>query len=289
MPTSNFFFFWITTGALLLLWIYIASSFGKDVFFNLYVNRARTLLFRPVTWVQSIAPRCADWAAAALLFGFVLLLRAALAKASGKPLFHVVGNMGLEADLKSFPAAAAFSAASFAVVLCQANLLRLALVLRFGRRSTHPVIECLDTVTKPFSLMPPAASAIATAFALMAATTAMAAASPDLPTVRMFGLVVANPLAGSALFPLKAALFAAVDLLRIVSGGLMLLIFISIGGMLIRNLPVTGMANEWLAILSRFFIARTIGVGMLDFTPLILYYVLGFIHSALLTVVDGLL
>lgn len=96
MPTSNFFFFWITTGALLLLWIYIASSFGKDVFFNLYVNRARTLLFRPVTWVQSIAPRCADWAAAALLFGFVLLLRAALAKASGKPLFHVVGNRGLE-------------------------------------------------------------------------------------------------------------------------------------------------------------------------------------------------
>ena len=52
-------FFWIYTGALLLLWIYIASSFGRDVFYNLYVNRARTLLYKPVTWVQSIAPRCA--------------------------------------------------------------------------------------------------------------------------------------------------------------------------------------------------------------------------------------
>ena len=282
-------FFWIYTGALLLLWIYIAPSFGRDVFYNLYVNRARTLLYKPVTWVQSIAPRCADWAAAALLFVFVLLLRAVLAKASGKPLFHVVGDMGLTADLQSFPAAAAFSAASFVVILCQANLLRLALVLRFGRRSTHPVIECLDTVTKPFSLMPPAASAIATALCLMAATTAMAAASADLPPVQVLGISVANPLAGSALFPLKAALFAALDLLGIVASGLMLLIFISIGGMLMRNLPVTGMANEWLAILSRFFIARTIGVGMLDFTPLILYYVLGYAHTILLGVVNSLL
>ena len=282
-------FFWIYTGALLLLWIYIASSFGKDVFYNLYVNRARTLLFKPVTWVQSIAPRCPDWAAAALLFVFILLLRAVLAKASAKPLFHVVGDWVLKADLKSFSAAAAFSAASFVVVLCQANLLRLALVLRFGRRSNHPVIECLDTVAKPFSLAPPAASAIATALCLMTATTAMAAASPDGPTATVLGFTVVNPLAPSALFPLKAALFAALDLLSIVSGGLMLLIVVSIGGMLMHNLPVTGMANEWLAILSRFFIARTIGVGMLDFTPLILYYVLGYAHTILLDVVNNLL
>lgn len=282
-------FFWIYTGALLLLWTYIASSFGKDVFYNLYVNRARTLLFKPVTWVQSIAPRCPDWAAAALLFVFVLLLRAVLAKASAKPLFHVVGDWVLKADLKSFSAAAAFSAASFVVVLCQANLLRLALVLRFGRRSTHPVIECLDTVAKPLSLAPPVASAIATALCLMAATTAMAAASPEGPTATVLGVTVVNPLVPSALFPLKAALFASLDLLSIVSGGLMLLIVVSIGGMLMHNLPVTGMANEWLAILSRFFIARTIGVGMLDFTPLILYYVLSFAHGILLDVVNNLL
>ena len=117
----------------------------------------------------------------------------------------------------------------------------------------------------------------------------MAAASADLPPVQVLGISVANPLAGSALFPLKAALFAALDLLGIVASGLMLLIFISIGGMLMRNLPVTGMANEWLAILSRFFIARTIGVGMLDFTPLILYYVLGYAHTILLGVVNSLL
>lgn len=286
---SSSIFFWIYTGALLLLWIYIASSFGKDVFYNLYVNRARTLLYKPVTWVQSIAPRCTDWIAAALLFVFILLLRAVLAKASGKPLFHVVGDQVLKADLGSFSAAAVFSAASFAVVLCQANLLRLALVLRFGRRSTHPVTECLDTVAKPFSLLPPAASAIATALCLMAATTAMAAASASVPSIQVFGMTVGNPFAASALFPVKAALFAALDLLGILASGLMLLIFISIGGMLMQNLPIMGMANEWLAIFSRFFIARTIGIGMLDFTPLILYYVLRLAHPILLDVVNALL
>ncbi|MGI5870148.1 MAG: hypothetical protein ACOX9C_11995 [Kiritimatiellia bacterium] len=282
-------FFWIYTGALLLLWIYIASSFGKDVFYNLYVNRARTLLCRPVTWVQSLAPRLSDWVAAALLFIFILLLRIVLAKASKKPLFHIIGDTVFNADLKSFTDAVAFSAASFAVILCQANLLRLALIARFGKRSTHPVIECLETVAKPLSLPSPSRSAVATALTLLAATATMIATSSNFPHVDALGIMIANPLADSALYPLKATLFAAIDVLRIVANGLILLIFVSLGGMLMRNLAVMGMANEWLAIFSRFFITRPIGVGMLDFTPLILFYLLGVAHSILIDIVGSVL
>lgn len=285
--------FWIYTSALLLLWIYIVSCFSKDVFFNLYVNRARTLLFKPVTWVQSIAPKCTEWAAAAILLGFVLLLRCAVAKASGKALFHPFGGyFGLEAkaDLDSFPASALFSLVSFIIIVCQANLIRLALVLRFGRRTKVPVIECLNTVSSPLSIPAPIFSAAATVLCLLVCTAVMGLTTKNMvPPAELGGVAVANPFGMEPLFAVKATLLALVDTLDIVKSGLMLLIFISIAGLLFRNLTVMGMANEWLGLFSRVFVKNPIGIGMLDFTPLILYYLLGFAHGILVDLVNSLL
>ena len=291
--TSPFVIFWIYTSALLLLWIYIVSCFSKDVFFNLYVNRTRTLLFKPVTWVQSIAPKCTEWAAAAILLVFVLLLRCAVAKASGKPLFHSFGGyFGLEmkADLNSFPASALFSLVSFIIIVCQANLIRLALVLRFGKSAKIPVIECLDTVSTPLSIPAPIISAVATVICLLACTALMALSTAAMfPPAEVGGITLANPFGAEPLYAVKITLLALVDTLYIVKSGLMLLIFISIAGLLFRNMTVMGMANEWLGLFSRVFVKNPIGIGMLDFTPLILYYVLGFVHGFLVDLVNNLL
>ena len=76
--------------ALLFLWIYVASCFSNDVFFNLYVNRVRTWLFRPVTWVQNIAPKCPEWMAATILLVLLLLLRGA--SSAQNPAFSVLSE-----------------------------------------------------------------------------------------------------------------------------------------------------------------------------------------------------
>ena len=289
MPTYLI-IFWTYTFALLLLWIYIVSCFSKDVFFNLYVNRARTLLFKPVTWVQSIAPKCPEWAAAGILMVFVLLLRCALAKTAGKPLLHVIGNVVMMADLQSFPASALFSLLSFVVILCQINLIRLALVLRFGDKTNNAVVECLRTASSPFSIPKIRTSAILTAIGLLVTTSLLVLTTANcFPPSQIGGIEFANPFRDSPLFAVKATLFAIIDILALVKSGLILLIILSLGGLAFRNLTVIGMANEWLGTFSRVFFKNPIGIGMLDFTPLLLYYVFGFAHTLLINLVDGLI
>ena len=51
---------------LLLGWVYLASCFVEDSFYNLLVNRVRTALFRPVTGLQRLSPRLSEKAAAGL-------------------------------------------------------------------------------------------------------------------------------------------------------------------------------------------------------------------------------
>ena len=282
--------FWTYTFALLLLWIYIVSCFSKDVFFNLYVNRARTLLFKPVTWVQSITPKCPEWAAASLLLVFILLLRCALAKTAGKPLQHVIGNVVMMANLKSFPASALFSFLSFLIVIGQINLIRLALVLRFGDKTNNAVVECLKTVSAPLSIPKPRTSAILTVIGLLITTSLlMLTTANNFPPTQIGGIEFANPYRYTILFAVKASLFVILDILALVKYGLILLIILSLAGLAFRNLTVIGMANEWLGTVSRVFFKNPIGIGMLDFTPLLLYYVFGIAHTLLINFVDGLI
>ena len=68
---------------LLLGWVYLASCFVEGSFYNLLVNRVRTALFRPVTWVQRLSPRLSERAAAGLLLAFALAACATLPVALG--------------------------------------------------------------------------------------------------------------------------------------------------------------------------------------------------------------
>ena len=88
---------------------------------------------------------------------------------------------------------------------------------------------------------------------------------------------------------MKASLFVILDILALVKYGLILLIILSLAGLAFRNLTVIGMANEWLGTVSRVFFKNPIGIGMLDFTPLLLYYVFGIAHTLLINFVDGLI
>lgn len=282
--------FWIFTVAQLILWIYIVSCFSKDVFFNLYVNRARTLLFKPVTFVQSIAPRCPEWVAATILLVFTLLLHCAFAKASDKPLTFLIGDHLMLANLKSLPASALFSLMTFIVILCQINLIRILMMLRFGKWSRNAVIECLDTVCSPLSIPKLEYAAAATAACLLVSTTLMALASSgswtlnDSPEVTFLPSLAAKPL-----LALKLGILSILDILMLFKSAIAVLVIISIGGLVTGKLVIMGMANEWLSSFSRIFVKNPLTIGVFDITPLIIYYLADFVHSFLVDLVNGLL
>lgn len=282
--------FWVFLAAQILLWIYIASCFNKDVFFNLYVHRARTLLFKPVTFVQSIAPKCPDWVAAALLFVFAILLHCAFAKATNKPLFFKIGGNShvLLANLKSLPASAGFSLMTFVLIICQINVIRILMMLRFGKWSKNAVVECLDTVCFPLSIPKLEVSAIATAVCLLGSTALMSMASAGSVGVTESGSMAVIPaLVDKPLLALQFGILSIVDILLLLKSAIVALVIISIGGLLTGKLPIMGMANEWLSAFSRIFLKTPLVVGMFDLTPLLIYYLASFVHDILTGLVNG--
>lgn len=284
---SQSFLFWIFTAAQILLWIYLVSCFSRDRFFNLYVNRARTLLFKPVTWVQSILPNFPEWGAAALLFAFVTILHAAFARAGGQPMDFAIGGRAFSANLTSLPAAAAFGLATFAIMVAQINLVRMGMELRYGKRTKNSVIECLDTVCWPLSIPRVQFSALASAGVLFVATLLVASASGafNLTWMKSAPPLDATLVLGKA--GLQLTLFAIIDVLILLRTSVVALVILSIGGLLTAKLPIMGMANEWLNAISRIFLRNPLTVGMFDLTPLIIFYGANFIHSILINAVTN--
>ena len=281
--------FWVFLAAQLLLWIYIASCFNKDVFFNLYVNRARTLLFKPVTFVQSIAPKCPDWVAAGILFIFTFLLHCAFAKASNNALSFRIGYNNLSANLKSLPASAIFSLMTFVVIVCQINIIRMVMMLRFGKWSKNAVIECLDTVCFPLSIPKLEVSAIATAVCLLGSTSLMSMAAAGVVGVTGTGDIAILPsLADKPILAVQFGLLAIVDILLLLKSAVVALVIVSIGGLVTGKLPIMGMANEWLSAFSRIFIKKPLTLGMFDLTPLLIYYLAEYIHAFLANLINGM-
>ncbi len=280
--------FWVFLAAQILLWIYVASCFNKDVFFNLYVNRARTLLFKPVTFVQSIAPKCPDWVAAAILVAFTFLLHCAFAKASNNALSFKIGYNNLSANLKSLPRSALFSLMTFVVIVCQINIIRIFMMLRFGKWSKNAVVECLDTVCFPLSIPKLEYSAIATSACLLLSTSLMYMASVgSLGVTASGGSAILPSIVDKPLLVLQLGLLAIVDILLLLKSAIVALVIISIGGLVTGKLPIMGMANEWLSAFSRIFLKTPLVIGMFDLTPLIIYYLANIVHNILVGLVNG--
>ena len=275
--------YWIFSLVLLLLWIYVASCFGKDVFFNLYVNRVRTLLFRPVTWVQNVAPKCPEWLAAAILLVLVLLLRGALAKAIEAPLDQLFGDTVLVADMASFKKTAMFATLSLLLLVCKINVIRMVMCWRFGEKTRSSVVECLCTATSPLSALPLKRSAIATSIAFLAISSAMLFVSGHTYTPRGTIAIIANP---GVYLALKLTLFAIADVLLFLRTLIIALFIVQIVGILSANRTAIGMAGEWFNEISRVFVNRPAIVGMLDLTPLIAMLLLGFAHGIAISLIN---
>ena len=275
--------YWIFSLALLFLWIYVASCFSNDVFFNLYVNRVRTWLFRPVTWVQNIAPKCPEWMAAAILLVLLLLLRGALAKAVQTPIDQSFGDTVLVANMASFGKTAIFAALSLLLLICKINIIRMVMRWRFGEKTRSSVVECLDTATAPLSYLPLKYSAIATAVSIFAVSAAMMFVAGGIHTPP-------GPIAGGVgiYLALKLAFFAIADVLLLLRTVIIAIFIVQIVGILSSNRTAIGMAGEWFNEISRVFVTRPVIVGLLDLTPLIAMLLLGFAHGIVITLVNGI-
>ena len=272
---------------LLFVWIYVASCFVEDGFYNLYVNRVRQALFRPVTWLQGLSPRLPEWGAAALLLALVALALSALPKALAANAAASFGGVPLFAPRASPPRTLALRAGSFATLLGQVALLRLAFVWRFGRFGGGPVRECLDVAAWPLSLprdLRAAAGAAAGALLAGGWLCAWSASSfGNVPVVHRAWPALAGGAETGAL-PLRLAALGAVDLLELVRWLLLVGCVLSWGTLLSPRLAeASGMAHEWIDAFTALVLGpdRPLAVGFVSFAPLVLFFLLGYLHPLL--------
>jgi hypothetical protein len=264
-----------------LLWIYIVSCFQKTVFYNLYVNRVRTLLFKPVTFAQRLLPeKTPDWAAALLLMAAYALLRC-LYTWHGAANFAGAGALML---LLGF----ALMLLSPLTIICQLNIIRAAMEWRGQRaRGAGGVRECLDAACWP---LPRAGKPWMSALASLAAFLAI----PLLVWASGALLATAEPAAGQEAgvpsfaftmqnvdIVLRSAMRDALNTLLLLRAIVMACFIASLAGPLFGRMDISGMANEWLDSISRIFTDRKIGVGIFDFTPVIIYFAAGWLHAFL--------
>ena len=266
---------------LLLGWVYLASCFVEGSFYNLLVNRVRTALFRPVTGLQRLSPRLSEKAAAGLLLALALAVCATLPCVLGKDPELPFGNgMSLYAPRTSLPRALALQAASFAQLLGQLALLRLAFALR-GRAADGALAEFLGTATWPLPRRArPEAVAAAAAGCLLAGGALAAWSASDVLFLRPHA---PSGVLGSPALPLRLALLGAIDLLRLARWALLSCCLLSWAALLTpRARGVSEVANLVLQDLMRLVLGgRDLAVGLVSFGPLILWWLLGAVHPFL--------
>lgn len=275
----------IATCAVLSAWIYVASCYDADGFYNLYVNRIRAALFRPVTALQRSIPKLSEKAAAWLFFSLVVLASAALARfawatstnprAAGASFGGGVVVLSLS---KGFPAPFFLAAGRFAVLLGQLSLLRVVLDLRLGGTDKSGARTMLDTATWPLSLpgSVPAAAGAACAALFVGSWLCMLSSSPA---------------AVAAAFPaLRLALVSAADLMLVVRDVMLVGCVLS----WIRPVPdanprrsfwretfdfVSGLSSEAMSDVVRAVVgSNPMSLGFVSFAPLVAFFVLGWLH-----------
>lgn len=255
----------------LLGWVYLASCFVEGSFYNLLVNRVRTALFRPVTWVQRLSPRLSESAAAGLLLAAALAVCATLPAALGRdpeilfggihPVRVHVGRL----PLQSLPAALGLQLAAFALLLGQLALLRLAFALR-GRAADGAVAEFLETATWPLPRRARPAAVAAAAAGCLLAGGALAAWCND----------------GAGAAP-RLALLGAIDLLRLLRWVLIACCLLSWAPFVAPQARgAAEVSNLVLQDLMRLVLGgRDLAVGFVSFGPLVLWWLLGLVHPLL--------
>lgn len=280
-------------------WVYLASCFEVDSFYNLYVNRLRSGLFRPITAIQRTFPKLSEKAAAAVLVAVTLAVATLLTLLTAGPGggsggFAVGASFaGGRAILPMRPGSpiAAFylTLGKFAITLGQLALLRLLLELRLRNVRKSPSRDFLDTAVWPLSLSKGSPS--------FSSASWMAAAKAGVVIFAGVALCIgATANRGGALLPesmLRLAALAAIDTLLLVRG-ILLVGCIASWITIIPSNPVS--TSPWRALLEfisglsgdtmRDIISATIGdnplsVGFVSFAPLLMFFAIGLVHPLL--------
>ena len=271
----------------LVAWTYLASCFLEDSFYNAYVNRLRSAMFRPVTAVQRAVPRLSERAAAALVFALAVAVVAALSRvgASSAVPGGAPAGAAFGGGLRVLPArsgadaALALAAGRFAILLGQLALLRLLLVWRLGGGDGSGVLAFLDTAAWPLSLPRGLSQTAAAACAALFGGTALCvfAFSPAAVAEAFSVLRLAAVAAADAMLLLGNFLFAACVLSWI------------------RLVPSVAAKRPWwrealdfacdfsadaLSDFTRALVGPSpVALGMVSFAPLVACFVLRFLHG----------
>ncbi len=278
---------------LLLLWVYVSTCRTGTNWQNLYANRIRALLFRPISAAERALPRDApEWVAPAVC-GVLLLAARALLGATGG------GGIVTAADMRLCGGAIILSArggaagllalqlGAFALLLANLALLRLLLVWRIGETGGGAYggdgapVEFLGIATWPATR--PGAGAgrnAAGAAALLIAGAALCCAGVGA------GLAV-GPMA-------KLAIGAAIDTLALVRSLLFAFCILSFasafsgpaawGGGRGDWLSFASMAaSDWLDSFERATFGHQLVFGAIGIGPLILFFATGLLHKILVS------
>ena len=275
---------------LLLPWVYVSSGRAGANWQNLYANRIRTLLFRPVSAAGRLLPRQApEWVAPAVCGALLLLARLLLGVAVGggfpdgrglppADLRLCGGVIALRARDGAPIALLALQLGSFAFLLGRLALLRLLLVWRLGEGDGGAPVEFLGISAWP-AARPGAGAArnAAGAAALLLAGAALCCAG-----------------AGVGFSPgpvVKLALGAAADTLLLVRALLFAFCILSFANAFSRPPAWSARADwasfaamaasDWLDAFDRAVFGRPIVFGAVGLGPLILFFVTGALHALL--------
>ena len=267
--------------SLLALWIYIASSFGRgrEAFFNFYINRVRRLLFAPITFVQNLFPKLPDWGAAIILFALTATALVLFHKHSIESALSIPAELPRSLIRRRILYESVLLLGRPVVWFCGLNLIRTAMIWRLGRGRVNNTLECLDTVCFPLSRLKLPLSVAAS----VAVIIALSAAIPDIAGSCGYLMMGVKAIGGeietgqSVKLAIGGLLGTLMVLRSLIGAG----IIASIAGLLIGQRAITGMADEWLASITRIITTRRLTFAMFDFTPVIIYIAAGYIYDYL--------
>lgn len=286
---------------MLAVWTYLASCFEAESFQNLYVNRIRSLLFRPITALERIFPQSApEWVAPLVMFALLPTFGAMAAKFSGTGAAVTFCGMTLRpANPDSFGAIAVTIISAFMLLVAKLSLLRVLLVWRLGPASGSSPVEFLETATWPVPKIADSASARPSS-GLGASPTWIHAAITGAVFLAGAALALAASGAGAtaavgASAAPRLALAAAIDTLLVLRSMLLFFCICSFFGFGIGPAAWSGpgewmnflgaASRDWLGDIVRATIGREISFGAIGFAPLLLFLAIGLIHPFLASLV----
>ncbi len=260
----------------MVLWAYVVSSLpgrsGTDYFYNVYINIMRGWAEKPVGRIMSLFQgRLGASGAAALVIAAVLILQTLISGAGSAGQRISFGGVHYLKCGKDVFLLNSFVFASASVILYWAQISLLAIWLR--RRlvsSGRDTVNLFSALSWPASGFSETRAAFLSVLAVVLSVTAAYTSSG-------MGFVLGEWFA--------YILLAFVDVLEIVSNMLLCAVVFSVFAVFSGCISAGGMASSFADALTASFMKTRFRFGFFDFTPVILLFLLGFVHDILVRII----